>query len=93
MYQILDKIVDHCTNGHTISTENAYTDTPSVRNLRKTTIGWEMCCQWRDRENSWVKLKDMTELYPIDVSEYAAANKIPEEPALSWWDKIVLIPV
>ena len=45
MYQILDKIVDHCTNSQSISTDNAYIKTPSVQKLYKTTIGWEMCCQ------------------------------------------------
>ena len=35
MYQILDKIVDHCTNGQAISTDDAYIDTPSGRNFRK----------------------------------------------------------
>ena len=39
MYQILDKIVNHCTNGQAISTDDAYIDTPSIQKLRKTTIG------------------------------------------------------
>ena len=88
MYQILDKIVDHRTNGQEISTYDAYIDNTSVRKLRKTTIGWELCFQWRDEEKSRVNLKDLKESYLLEVSEYAVANKILEEPALSWWDKI-----
>ena len=88
MYQILEKIVDHHTNGQEISTEDAYIETHSVRNTRKTTIGWELCFQWRDEEKSRVNLKDLKESYLLEVSEYAVANKILEEPALSWWDKI-----
>ena len=53
MCQILDEIVDHRTNGQVISTEDAYIDTPFGQKLRKTTIGWELCCRWRDRETSW----------------------------------------
>ena len=76
MYQILDEIVDHRTNGQVISTDDSYIDTPSGRKLRKTIIGWGMCCQWRDGETYWVKLKDIKELYPLDVADYAVANKI-----------------
>ena len=47
MYQILDKIVDHCTNGQVISTNDAYIDTPSDGKLCKTTIGWELCFRLR----------------------------------------------
>ena len=90
MYQILDKIVDHCTNNQAISTDDLYIDTFSGRKIRKTWIGWELCCQWRNGEKSRVNLKYIKELYPLEISEYAVANKILEEAALYWWDKIAL---
>jgi len=31
----------------------------------------------------WIKLKDLKESYPVQVAEYAVANKLVEEPALS----------
>ena len=40
MYQILDKIIDHCTNGQAIIIDDVYIDTNSVQKLHKTTIGW-----------------------------------------------------
>ena len=43
-----------------------------------------------DGETSQVKPKDMKKLYLLEVSEYAVANRIPENPALSWWTKIAL---
>ena len=76
MHQILDKIIDHRTNGQAISTYNAYIDTPSGRKLRKNTISWELCWQWKDGETSWVNLKYMKEAYPLNVAEYNVANKI-----------------
>ena len=90
MYQILYKIIDHCTNGQVISIDYAYIDNPSDRKLCKTKIGWELCCQWRNGEKSRVNLKYIKELYPLEISEYAVANKILEEAALYWWDKIAL---
>jgi hypothetical protein len=35
-------------------------------------------------------LKDLKESYPIEVAEYARANKIAEEPAFAWWTNGVL---
>ena len=35
-------------------------------------------------------LKDLKESHPIEVAEYAFANKILEEPAFSWWARHVL---
>ena len=83
MYKIIDGIVDHCTNGQAIGTDNVYTDTPSGQKLHKTMIDWELCCRWRDIETSWVNLKDIKDSYPLEVAEYAVANKILTEPAFS----------
>ena len=34
---------------------------------------------------SWEKLKDLKASNPIEVAEYAVANRIAEEPAFVWW--------
>jgi hypothetical protein len=34
---------------------------------------------------SWVKLKDLKASNPIELAEYAVANRIAEEPAFKWW--------
>jgi hypothetical protein len=39
---------------------------------------------WKDHSTNWVKLKDMKNAYPIEVTEYAIANKIHEELAFTW---------
>ena len=63
---------------------------PSGQKICKTTIGWDLCCQWRDGETSRVKLMNFNESYQFKVAEYAVANKILEEPAFSFWAKISL---
>jgi hypothetical protein len=40
---------------------------------------------WKDKSTSWVKLKDLKTAHPIEVAEYAVANRIAEEPAFKWW--------
>jgi hypothetical protein len=34
---------------------------------------------------SWVKLKNLKESNPVELAEYAVANRIAEEPAFKWW--------
>jgi hypothetical protein len=71
-YVLLDDNIDHRSTGDYISGDDG-------------TQGWELCIQWKDHSANWVKLKDMKNAYPIEVAEYAIANKIHEEPAFAWW--------
>jgi hypothetical protein len=50
-----------------------------------TTRGWFLLVQWRDRSTSWEKLKDLKKCNPVEVAEYAIANRIVDEPAFKWW--------
>ena len=47
---------------------------------RRTTKGWQLLVQWKDRSTSWTLLKDLKESNPNDVAEYAVANKIADAP-------------
>jgi hypothetical protein len=33
----------------------------------------------------WLPLKDLKESYPVQVAEYAVANKFAKQPAFAWW--------
>ena len=57
---------------------------------RRSTKGWQLLVQWKDRSTSWTLLKDLKESNPVEVAEYAVANKIADEPAFIWWAKDVL---
>ena len=46
--------------------------------------------QWKDGSTNCVALKDMKELYPVQVAEYAIASPISMEPAFAWWGPHVL---
>jgi hypothetical protein len=43
-------------------------------------------CQWRDGSSSWVPLVNLKDSNPVELAEYAVANRIHEEPAFKWWD-------
>ena len=53
--------------------------------LRKTTTGWSLLVQWKDESESWIPLKDLKESHPIELTEYASARGIADEPAFKWW--------
>ena len=36
------------------------------------------------------KLKDIKDLDPVKMAEYAVENRLLEEPAFTWWTKNVL---
>ena len=70
-YILLDEIVDHRYTDLAIK----LADQKVVRAngwtyLRRSTIGRQLCCQWKDGSSSWVNLADRKE-YPIEVAKYA----------------------
>ncbi len=58
--------------------------------LRRSTISWQLCCQWKDDSTSWTNLTDLKESHPIEVAEYAKIIGIDHEPAFNWWSVILL---
>ena len=61
-----------------------------VKRRCQTTQGWQLLCQWKDGSTNWVALKDMKQSYPVQVAEYARANRIDDEPAFAWWTQFTL---
>jgi hypothetical protein len=55
------------------------------RRCRKTTQGWSFLVNWKDGTESWVKLAELQDSYPIELAEFAKARSIADEPAFAWW--------
>jgi hypothetical protein len=79
---VMDEIIDHKRDGSAITKENGKDRSGKPK---KTTRGWKLCIQWKDESTSWVDLKDVKEANPVELAEYAVANKIDDEPAFAWW--------
>jgi hypothetical protein len=60
------------------------------KSRKKTTKGWHLLVEWKEGGSDWIPLKDLKESYPVEVAEYAKANKIDEELAFAWWVNDVL---
>jgi hypothetical protein len=90
-YIIMEEISEHKKDGNAIGIDDGYTEKQGAnRQRRRTTKGWKLLVTWKDGTTSWEPLADLKESNPVEVAEYAVANKISEEPAFAWWIKDVL---
>ena len=86
MFAMIDEISDHRKLDSAMTEEQAwYTSKSGTRKRKPTTKGWEFLISWKDGTSSWVRLADLKESYPIEVSQYARDNGIIDEPAFAWW--------
>jgi hypothetical protein len=89
--KVLDEIVDHRSDNSAITIADGYTTGRAGNRIPKiTTRGWQLLCQWRDGSSDWIPLVELKDSNPVELAEYAVANKIQEEPAFKWWVSTVL---
>ena len=88
---MLSAIVDHRVVHDVISkSEGTYVNSYVVKQRKTTTRGWELLVEWRDGSTDWVALKDLKELYPVELAIYEEERKVDDAPAFSWWVPYVL---
>jgi hypothetical protein len=58
--------------------------------MKLSTIGWKVCCQWKDGSTSWENLADLKDSHPYETAEYAVTQGIDHKPAFNWWVPHVL---
>jgi hypothetical protein len=87
-YMLLDQLVDHRKTDNAISVTDQLVRRSNGRTYRRrTTAGWQICCQWIDGSTTWENLSDLKESHPIEMAEYAVTHGIDHEPAFNWWVK------
>lgn len=90
-YLLLDTFIDYRKTDKALTIEQqTSTDASGRVRRKKTCAGWQLCCQWRDGSTSWQDLALLRNSHPIEVAEYAVAQRIDEEPAFNWWVPYVL---
>jgi hypothetical protein len=85
-YQLLSEITDHSSDNSAIQIADGFIAIVP----KPTTQGWSLLVLWKDGLSDWLPLKDFKDAYPVQIAEYAAANKIANEPAFNWWVHTVL---
>ena len=85
-YVLLDAIIDYRRDEMALRLSDQTVVRPDGRLYKKrNTIGWELCCQWKDGSTSWERLADLKESHPLETAEFAVTAGIDHEPAYNWW--------
>ena len=84
---LVEEIVDHKKTDKAISVSEGFTDKgkPVI-----TTKGWSVRIKWKDGSSDWLPLSQVKNSNPLQLAEYAVAQKIHKEPAFNWWATKVL---
>ena len=86
MHAVLQEITDHKKDRRAIHTSNGHKLTrKGIRIPKATSKGWKLLCQWKDGSSNWIDLRHLKDSNPIEVAEYAVANRLQDEPAFKWW--------
>ncbi len=88
-------LLDSLTNHRRFDMALRLSDQTVVRSDGRTyqqrnTVGWQICCQWKDGSSSWEKLSDLKKSHPLETAEYAVTMGIDHKPAFNWWVPHVL---
>jgi hypothetical protein len=85
-FALMSEIVDHKSDARAMKVaDGTFVDRQGRQRPRVIRQGWRFLVEWKDGTTTWVPLKDIKELFPIEVAEYAVANKIADKPAFKWW--------
>jgi hypothetical protein len=68
-FNLMDGIVGHKTDSHGVAPADINIMHGSNKQVRKTTIGWHLCVEWKDGTTSWETLVNIKESNPVDASE------------------------
>ena len=80
---VMDAIIDFKKDPTAVPMEDKYLFTMTGQcRLRKTT--WFLV-RWKDETESWVKLAELKDSYPVEAAEFAKARNLVSEPAFAWW--------
>jgi hypothetical protein len=85
-FALLDEILEHSRDASAVSKDDEAVEKRGANShRRRTTKGWKLLVQWKDGSTTWEPMTNLKESTPVQVAEYAVANKIADEPAFAWW--------
>ncbi len=90
-YVLFDDIIDY-RHDHTEITRDGQTTVHADGRtyMKRSTIGWHLCCQWKDGSTSLENLSDLKSSHPVETAEFSKLRGIDNEPAFNWWVPHVL---
>ena len=82
---VLQEITSHKRDDSAIRKEDGWSASKGVTRRKVTTKGWKLLVEWKGGATSWIPLVELKDSHPIELAEYARANRIDDEPAFAWW--------
>ncbi len=82
-YLLLECFIDIQKDTTAISLDNQRAKHNGREYLQCNTLGWHVCCQWKDGSMSWETLSDIIESYTLQIDEYVIAIGIDHEPGFN----------
>ena len=90
-YRLFSGIINHRRNKSALDKSDQYRLLNNGRRIKKkTTSGWDLEIEWKDRSTSCVTLKELKETNAVVLAQYAKDNRLIEEPGFDWWAPHVL---
>ena len=84
-FTILYSITGTRTDGTQVLQKDTFVHTSTgTKIIVNTTQIWEIFIQCKDVSTTWNTLKNVKDLYPVQMDEFAVENRISEEPEFSW---------
>jgi hypothetical protein len=84
-YVLLEEIVNHQHLPAAVKlSDQKIVRTNGKTYLKRSTVGWQLCCQSKDGSTSWENLADLKKSHPIETAKYAKILGIDHEPAFNW---------
>ncbi len=69
-YVLLDAIVDYLKDPSVaVTRDDQVTIVDGKKIVKRSTRGWELCCEWKDGSTSWQKLSDLKESHPLQAED------------------------
>ena len=84
-YGLLDSIINFRRSTTALCYAYQNTKKRGRTYYRRSTAGWQLCCQWKYGSTSWTKLSDLKESHPIETAEFAVYQGIDGGPSFNWW--------
>ena len=83
-YILFDSLIDFRHSTTALCYDDQKVTTDGRTHYRRSTAGWQLCCQWKDGSTSWYKLSDLKESHPIETAEYAVTQGLDGELVFNW---------
>jgi len=73
-YVLFNSFVDFKKDRTTLSIADQKIAVKGRPSICRTTVGWQLCCQWKNGSTSWEELSDLKESHPVQTAEYACSG-------------------